>query len=194
LYYKDFDDNGSIDPILCFYIQGKSYPYVFRDELLDQISMMRGRFPNYESYANATLKEIFTEEELKGTTHLKANYLKTAYLEQDANGKFQEKALPVETQFGPVYTLTTFDYDQDGHADLLVGGNANQARLRFGKSDANYGQLLKGDGKGHFTCIPQAQSGFQLKGDVRSVLQIDNTLLVGINQRPIKAYRATQKL
>ncbi|HYC27482.1 MAG TPA: VCBS repeat-containing protein, partial [Chitinophagaceae bacterium] len=29
---KDFDNNGSIDPILCFYIQGKSYPYVSRDE------------------------------------------------------------------------------------------------------------------------------------------------------------------
>ena len=33
MYYKDFDDNGSVDPILCFYIQGKSYPYVTRDEL-----------------------------------------------------------------------------------------------------------------------------------------------------------------
>lgn len=36
LYYKDFDDNGSVDPIMCCYIQGKSYPYVTRDELQDQ--------------------------------------------------------------------------------------------------------------------------------------------------------------
>ncbi|MFD3004075.1 FG-GAP repeat domain-containing protein, partial [Pontibacter toksunensis] len=41
LYYKDFDDNGSVDPILTFYIQGKSYPYVTRDELQEQVSMMR---------------------------------------------------------------------------------------------------------------------------------------------------------
>ncbi len=49
LYYKDFDDNGSVDPIFCFYIQGKTYPYVTRDELLDQMSMMRTRFADYKS-------------------------------------------------------------------------------------------------------------------------------------------------
>src|SRR5439155_23808142 len=32
MYYKDFDDNGSVDPILCFYIKDTSYPYVTRDE------------------------------------------------------------------------------------------------------------------------------------------------------------------
>ncbi|MHB1179910.1 MAG: VCBS repeat-containing protein, partial [Daejeonella sp.] len=53
MYYKDFDDNGSVDPILCLYIQGKSYPYVTRDELLDQLSVMRTRFPDYKSYADA---------------------------------------------------------------------------------------------------------------------------------------------
>ena len=36
MFVKDFDDNGSVDPILCCYIQGKSYPYLTRDELLDQ--------------------------------------------------------------------------------------------------------------------------------------------------------------
>jgi hypothetical protein len=28
IYFKDFDKNGSVDPILCTYIQGKNYPYV----------------------------------------------------------------------------------------------------------------------------------------------------------------------
>jgi len=48
LVYKDFDDNGGMDPILCFYIGGKSYPYLTRDELLDQMSIMRPRFPDYK--------------------------------------------------------------------------------------------------------------------------------------------------
>ena len=71
LYYKDFDDNGSVDPIFCFYMQGKSYPYVTRDELLDQMSTMRTRFTDYKSYADATLKDIFTPEELKDAQHLR---------------------------------------------------------------------------------------------------------------------------
>ena len=50
MYYKDFDDNGSVDPILCLYIQGKTYPHVTRDEILDQMIMMRTRYPDYKSY------------------------------------------------------------------------------------------------------------------------------------------------
>ena len=189
MYYKDFDDNGSVDPILCFYIQGKSYPYVTRDELLDQMSVMRTRFPDYKSYADATLKDIFTAEELKGAKYLKANYLKTVYFESGTDGRFHEKDLPLEAQFSPVYTITVLDHDQDGNKDLLLCGNISRARLRFGKNDANYGTLLKGNGKGSFTYIPQHVSGLKLKGDVRSVLNFRNTLVFGINQQDIKAYK-----
>ncbi|GAB3916253.1 VCBS repeat-containing protein [Larkinella terrae] len=188
LFYKDFDDNGSVDPIMCFYIQGKSYPYVTRDELLDQMSIMRPRFPDYSSYADATMKTVFTEDELKDVNRLEANELKTSYFESTPQGKWQEKALPIEVQVSPVFALTSFDYDHDGHKDLLVCGNIDRARLRFGKYDANYGVLLKGNGKGRFTYVPQSQSGFQLKGAVRSLLPVGNTVLVGINQQGIKAY------
>jgi len=73
--------------------------------------------------------------------------------------------------------------------DLLLCGNINRARLRFGKADANYGVLLKNDGKGNFTYIDQSHSGFQLRGDVRSVIDVNNMLLFGINQQPVKAYK-----
>jgi hypothetical protein len=64
-----------------------------------------------------------------------------------------------------------------------------QGKLRFGKSDANYGVLLKNDGKGNFSYIDQRHSGFQLRGDVRSVVEVNNMLLFGINQQPVKAYK-----
>src|SRR5690606_36119477 len=37
LFAADFNDDGTLDPILCYYIQGKSYPMASRDELLDQM-------------------------------------------------------------------------------------------------------------------------------------------------------------
>lgn len=192
LVFKDFDENGSVDPILCLYMQGKQYPYVFRDELLDQISLMRGRFPDYKSYADQTLATVFTPEELQGAGTLTANYLQTAYFQSSKGGKFQLMALPQEAQFSPVVTMTSLDYNHDGHADLLLAGNINQARLRFGKSDANYGLLLRGDGRGGFKTVPQHKSGLRLTGDVRSVLRVNQTLLFGVNQQPIRAYRPTQ--
>ncbi|MGA0560316.1 VCBS repeat-containing protein [Larkinella sp. VNQ87] len=189
LIYKDFDDNGSVDPMLCFYIQGKSHPYVSRDELLDQLSIMRTRFPDYKSYADATMNEIFTEEERKDAKRLEANHLQTSYFESTATGQFREKPLPMEVQVSPVYALTVLDYDRDGRKDLLLGGNVNRARLRFGNSDANYGILLKGSGNGQFTYVPQRVSGLRVKGDVRSMLPVGNTVLFGINQVGVKAYR-----
>ncbi len=192
LYYKDFDGNGAIDPILCFYIGDTSYPFVTRDELLQQVSNKGARFPDYKSYADARLKDIFTEDQLKGAGRLQACCLKTSYFAGGADGKFHEKSLPLQAQFSPVYSITTLDYDKDGKDDLLLCGNINQARLRFGKYDANYGILLKGNGQGNFSYIDQQRSGFHLRGDVRSVISINKTLLFGINQQDIKAYRARQ--
>lgn len=191
LYYKDFDDNGSVDPIFCFAIQGKMYPYVTRDELLDQMSMMRTRYPDYASYADATMNDIFTDEERNGMIRLEANCLKTT-LFLNKNGKLTEANLPIEAQTSPIHTLTVLDHNGDGKKDLLLCGNVNRARLRFGKSDANYGLLLTGDGRGGFSAVPQRRSGFWLTGDVRSVLPVGNTLFFGVNQQPVRAYRGRQ--
>ena len=41
MYYKDFDNNGSVDPLFSFYIQQKRYPYITRDELIGQLPVLR---------------------------------------------------------------------------------------------------------------------------------------------------------
>ncbi len=189
MYYKDFDENGTIDPVLCFYNQGKSYPFLSRDELVSQVNGMSKKFKYYKDYDDATLNDIFIPEQLKDASHLKANILSTTYFESSSDGKFHVKNLPAEAQFSPVFTITLLDYNKDGNTDLLLCGNVNHARLRFGNCDANYGVLLKGDGKGNFTYINQQQSGFQLRGDVRSVININDTFLFGISQKDIKAYK-----
>jgi hypothetical protein len=189
MYYGDFDGNGSIDPVLFLYIQHQSYPYCTRDELLDEMSIMRGRFTDYESFAHATLHDLFTPDELKAARHWKAVTFNTTCFLSKADGSLTEHALPVQTQSSPVFTLTALDYDKDGNTDVLLCGNSNKAKLRFGKADANYGILLKGDGKGEFEYIPQASSGFDLTGDVRSVIHLNGMLLFGINQSVIKAYK-----
>ncbi|WP_046573555.1 VCBS repeat-containing protein [Spirosoma radiotolerans] len=192
LIYKDFDNNGKVDPILCLYVQGKSYPHATRDELLDQLGMLRHRFTNYDSYSNATLADVFTDAELSGTNKLTANQLTTTYFASTPTGKLVEKPLPLSVQESPVFTLTTLDFDQDGHKDLLLCGNTAQTRLRFGRADANAGLLLRGDGRGGFSAVPQQQAGFRLSGDVRSVLPIGKTLLFGLNQQGIRAYQPTE--
>jgi len=188
-YYKDFDKNGSVESILCFPIQGKSFPYVTRDELLNQIGGYRSQYATYESYADATLETIFTPEDLKDVGHLTANHLQTTLFLSSKTNKFKASPLPAEAQYAPVHTITVLDFDKDGNEDVLLCGNNLHTKIRLGRMDANYGFLLKGNGKGNFQYLHQSLSGFKLKGDVRSVVQINDLLLFGINEKKMVSYQ-----
>lgn len=192
LIYADFDENGSVDPILSYYLQGAPYPYVTRDELLNQLSGLRSRFTSYDSYAEAQLEDIFTGSDLERARRLRADHLQTSLFLSGSGGQLTPGTLPVQAQFAPIHTITVLDYDQDGNRDLLLCGNDSHTKLRLGKSDANYGVLLRGDGRGGFSYVPQRESGFRLRGDVRQVVPLaDGRLLFGLTGRASAAYAPT---
>jgi hypothetical protein len=169
LYYGDFDNNGSVDPLICYYIQGKSYPMASRDEMTDQMVSLRQKFTTYAAYSNTTLQDILSQEQLKSANKLEADYFETTYFEND-KGVFRAKKLPLEANFFPVYAIATGDFDHDGKQDIILGGNTDHARIKIGKIDAGYGMMLKGDGKGNFTYVPQLASGLTVKGCIRDII------------------------
>ncbi|MBT8185878.1 MAG: VCBS repeat-containing protein, partial [Eudoraea sp.] len=189
MYYDDFDQNGAVDPVFCYYIQGKSYPYLTRDELLGQLAGLRSDFTSYKTYSSATIEDILTEDQLKSATKLLANHMETTLFLSTEEGNFEVQSLPLQAQYAPVYEIVLSDFNADGNKDIILFGNNDYFKLRLGKFDANYGTLLKGDGKGHFEYIDQVRSGLNTKGAVRSTLMIDDLLLLGINEDKIKAYK-----
>jgi len=192
----DFDKNGSVDPFIFYYIQDSLSPMASRDEALDQMISLRKKFTSYDQYARASLKDILTPEQIQQAQQSEAVCFETSYLQNEGD-HFEFKSLPAEAQFAPVFAITSLDYDGDGNQDLLLAGNMQHVRIRFGKYDANYGVLLKGDGKGNFTYIPQTQSGLSIHGDVRDIVSIKNNsgdfILFGINQQPAVVYRLNPK-
>lgn len=189
LYFDDFDKNGYIDPILCYYIQGKSYPMASRDEITDQIVSLRQRFVTYDAYSKAALSDIFTKDQIDNAPKLVANHLATSLFIND-NGKFKYKTLPIEANFSPVYSIIGEDFDGDGHLDMLLAGNVEQTRIKIGRTDANMGCLLKGDSKGNFKYVPQIESGLNIHGCVRSLKMIadkknEKFIVAGINSRKV---------
>jgi hypothetical protein len=195
MIWKDFDGNGSIDPFLCCFIQGRSYPYVSRDELLDQLYPMRRRFTSYKSYAEATMNDVFSAEELKDAHRLSVNHLSTAYFE-NTNGRFALRQLPVQAQFSPVQKILVQDWNNDGSNDLLLLGNNEYTRLKMGKMDANYGTILLNDGKGFFRFVPNIETGLKVTGDVKDAALVkrgtDQLLLIGINKKEWLNYKWKQ--
>lgn len=196
LTFKDFDNNGTVDPILSYYIQGVSYPFPSLNELLTQLNTLRRKFPNYSSYANARLTDVFSPEDLQSADVLTATELRTV-LYINEGGRFVKKDLPVEAQFAPVHAIEVFDYNNDGNPDFILGGNQNAMCVRLGVMDANYGQLYEGDGKGNFRYIPQDISGFTIIGDVRSLKTMTVNgrlyLFAGVSNHSMAAYIMNSK-
>ncbi|RMG54241.1 MAG: VCBS repeat-containing protein [Bacteroidetes bacterium] len=189
LFYDDFDENGAIDPIFCTYIQGQRYPYLTRDELLEQLTALRDRYTSYAAYAEESLEGVLGAGALEKAGHLTADHLETTLFLNEGGQQFKPKALPKPAQYAPVHAIAVWDADGDGHQDLLLCGNDHHYKLRLGQMDANYGVLLRGNGQGNFAYIPQPRSGFCIPGDVRSILRLNETLLFGINGGPVTAYR-----
>jgi hypothetical protein len=192
IYYKDFDGNGSVDPVFCYYIQGVSYPSASRDDLVEQLPGLKKKFLEYAVYAKATIKDIFSEEQLNKAGKYEAQMLSTVYLQNNGTSGFELKTLPKEVQYSPVYVMQTIDVNGDGKKDVIIAGNNAWTRVRFGRHMANHGTVLINDGKGNFTYVPQYESGLNIRGDVRSLEMINvkekKKLLFGVNDAPVQVY------
>jgi hypothetical protein len=169
IYAKDFDENGSVDPILCCYYGDKNYPAFSKDDIQQQLSMLKNRFVRYSEYADLTIDKIFTPEEFEGSKILLAKNFETSYIENLGNNQFRITPLPIETQLAPIYGITTGDFNGDGNLDVVMGGNFTGSRVKYGHYDALKGVCLLGDGKGNFEFIDVDKSGLKVNGEIRDI-------------------------
>lgn len=194
LFAKDFDNNGSLDPILCNYLQGKNYPIFSKDDLSNQLNFIKGKYVNYRDYATQSITDIFGKEDLEDAIKLEARLFKSVILRNNGKGQFNIEPLPLEAQFAPVYSIVSFDIDSDEDQDLLLFGNFFGTRSRFGRYDANHGLILKNNGKGKFSVIDQIETGMNIIGEVRDAKIIKNSnnetlLAVAQNNGPLLLYK-----
>ncbi len=187
LVYEDFDDNGKIDPILSYFIQGKNYPAYSRDELSDQLVALKKKYTTHEAYAIATTEDILAIFKEKKPKKYEVLNLESVYLE-NKNGNFEVKKLPMEAQFSPIYAIVSDDVNNDGFKDLILAGNQSHGRVR-GNIDANFGQIFLNDRKGNF----KYHSNLGLKGDVRDIQMIDSQLFVGLNSKKVRVFKTISK-
>ncbi|WP_288428305.1 VCBS repeat-containing protein [uncultured Spirosoma sp.] len=192
--YGDFDQNGTIDPLLCYYIQGKSYPLASLDELAGHMPSIKKKFLKYASYADATLDKLLTPEQLKTSKTLAVNTLSSSVFINNRSGQFRQMPLPQAAQVSPVSGIVASDLNRDGQTDLIVGGNFFPWRVQLGQSDSSFGLVCLGDGNGTFQPVPYSQTGLDLRGDVRDMLSVKSVngqplLLVTRNNATAGLYR-----
>jgi hypothetical protein len=172
VHAADFDGNGSVDPVLSRYIQGRSYPVAARDQLIDQMAGMKGRFPRFAKYADATLEETLTAEERERAYVARSVTFASSYVENLGGGKFARRDLPLRAQVAPVFGMLVGDYDADGDLDVLLVGNSYSEETLGGWHDASVGAVLLGDGEGEFHHVSGTESGFFVDGDAKGIAEL----------------------
>ena len=192
---NDFDRNGKAEQIISTYQHDSLYPLTLRNDLVKQIPSLKKKYLRYDAYQGQTIEDIFAPEQRRNTVRSEVRTTQSAVFINQGNGKFAVQALPTEAQFSPIYSILADDFNQDGHVDLLLGGNFYRSKPEIGIYDASYGLLLEGDGQNHFEV--NNRSGFFVKGEIRDMVLLrtkeDNLVLVAKNNAPMQVFKNLQE-
>tara|TARA_R110002012_G_scaffold263161_2_gene445731 strand:- start:14199 stop:17426 length:3228 start_codon:yes stop_codon:yes gene_type:complete len=185
IYYEDFDNNGSVDPLMTFPVMGEEFPFFSRDELAAQMYKKKVLFSSHEAFSKAKIEDILTAEELDKAKVLKVQSLETKMYTLK-NNVFEEVNLPTMVQSSPVQAISAIKKPKG--VDLLLLGNQEYARLKIGRIDANPGWQLRKDEKGNWNILKPMYSDLKLRNNVSSSLTIGNKLWVGVPNRGVFNY------
>jgi hypothetical protein len=166
----DFDKNGTSEQIISYPVDGNYFTVATKDELVKQIPILKKDFVRYNDFAGKTVDEVFAKFQIKEAPYLRSHQFESLVLYNQKGKNFTAKALPIEAQFSPIEDIAVEDIDQDGHLDLVLGGNTTAVASYFGSYQGNWGLILKGDATGSFKAFKE--SSLKIKGDVKQIREV----------------------
>ncbi len=195
MHVNDFDGNGKAEQIVSMYQQDTLVPLTLRNDLVKQVPSLKKKYLRYDAYQGQTVEDLFTPEQLRNTVRWEVRTTESVALINQGDGRFTVQPLPAEAQFSPIHSILADDLDQDGHVDLLLGGNFYRSKPEIGIYDASYGLMLRGDGTGRFAVVKQ--SGFFVRGEVRDMVSLrtekNHLVLVARNNAPMQLFEISSR-
>lgn len=163
IYNKDFDANGSIDPIIGAYhlIDGKNklMPLHTRDDVMKQVVSLKADYNSYDDFAKVDFKKLLKIKSLEKETK-KIHLAYSALAINDGRGNFELKPLPKACQVAPINAITSLDVNADGKDEIFLVGNDYSTETHYGRHDAFNGALLQADAYSNVTFLPTEETGF----------------------------------
>ena len=197
LYVSDFDNNGTLDPLITYQSKKGIFPIHSRDELIKQIPSLKKKFVKHEDFAGKTISQILGAEMIRKSNRLEVTLFSSISLENIGNFNFNIKKLPKEAQFTPIYSILATDINGDNLPDLITGGNNEETAPYFGTYDAGRGLVLLGKGDANFSPLSAEKSGLNISGQIRDIkklnLQRTMHLIIGLNDDKALLYKLNPK-
>lgn len=192
LYIKDFDQNATQDIVLGYFNNGKQYPVRGRQCSSDQVPGIKTKFKDYESFANATLSEIYGKSQIATADHFEIRDFSSIIMLSQGEGKYTNTPLPAEGQLSAITDIATVDINKDGYLDIIAAGNLYVSEVETPRNDAGIGITLLGNGKGNFSHSNYLDSGLLLNDDIRKISVVNSrknkVLLSASNDGPMNAF------
>jgi hypothetical protein len=152
----------------------------------------RVKFQNYKTYAVATMDDLFSPEQKKGSLRLQASNLESSFLRNEGRGKFTISKLPLQAQISVLTGMSVDDFDGDGNLDVVINGNDFGTDVSVGRYDAFNGLFLKGTGKGTFRPVSILKSGIFIPGNGKALVKLKGLskclLVASQNKGPLKIF------
>jgi enediyne biosynthesis protein E4 len=198
IHYADFDENGSLEPIIGYYESGKNYPVYPLDILTAQLPGLKKKILYHKDYAASTMEDIIRLTGSNSYNSIFCKTLESSFIRNNGSGKFELIPLPQQAQIAPVYGLLAEDVDGDGNLDLLGVGNSFAPEIIYGRFDALRGLTFLGDGKGGFRYMGPEKSGFFVEGDGKGIVRMETPngplIVASQNNDSIKSFAMSSQL
>ncbi len=193
-YIKDFDGDNTNDVYLGYYDKdGVCYPVRGRQCSSQQLNFITTDFPNYESFAAASIDEVLGDRRDGALLH-EAKIFESVIIINNGEGGFEIQPLPNEAQISPIFGALVYDWNNDQINDLFVAGNYYNREVETTRSDAGIGCVLIGNKETSFRALHPVVTGIYAANDVRAVeLIMDDQgrplILIANNNGPMQVYR-----
>ncbi|MDT7829200.1 FG-GAP-like repeat-containing protein [Pricia sp. S334] len=193
LWINDYDNNGTLEQIVTQNFDGKDYPIHQKRELTAQIVSLKKQSLKASEYAKKTVAELFPESVFVNTIVKQGNTMESVIAINEGGGRFTVKKLPARVQLSCVCGISCADVNQDGHLDLILGGNNFEFKPQYSRLDASYGHVLLGDGALNFEWQHNDDSGFFVRDEIKHLKQFKDKdgnrfLIAAINDGKPKVY------
>ena len=192
-YANDFDKNSNLDIVLGYYQEGEQFPVRGRSCSAEQVPEIKRKFKNYHTFASSTIDKIYGQDKLKSGLHLQANQFNHIYIENKGNGQFKSSKLSFDLQASSYNCAMAMDVNSDGYLDLVLAGNIFDAEIETPRSDAEYGTVAIGDGKGNFKKLSYKDTGLYIPYETQDIDIItigkEKYVLFANNNGPLLIYK-----
>lgn len=170
VFCNDFDGNGTYDIVLSKQNENRFIPVRGRECSSEQMPFISRKFPSFRSFAEADLSEIYGSQALQQSLHYVAYDFASIYLENLGGGLFKKHKLPAEAQFGPLMSIISGDFNENGKLYILGVGNIFNAEPETIRYDACRGFVLGLNDQGQPETIEQ--TGFYHFTNAKDLVEI----------------------